>query len=204
MVTANGLHNPVPRDVVPTSGGDLIPERDDRRWTRRNILRLMIYGGWGVFALAGALPALAIKTLQEQKKAVAAGDRLVFATGANAGQTLNASSIPEGQTVQAFPEGKSDNQNNLIQLVKLPGVAANGGLVAYSAICTHLGCAVLPQLNGQGNMGCPCHGSVFNPANGAAVIGGPAPRPLPSLPIAVSAEGVIAATGAFSGPVGIS
>lgn len=204
MVTADGVHNPVPRDVVPASEGDLVPVRDDRRWTRRNVLRWMIYGGWGVFALAGALPALAIKTLQEQKKAVAAGDKLVFAAGTSAGQALNAGTIPEGQTVQAFPDGKSDNQNNLIQLVKLPGVAANGGLVAYSAICTHLGCAVLPQLNAQGNINCPCHGSVFNPANGAAVVSGPAPRPLPNLPLQVGADGAITAAGAFSGPVGVS
>ena len=204
MITADGVHNPVPRDVVTTSGGDLIPARNDRRFTRRNVLRWMIYGGWGVFALAGALPALAIKTLQEQKKAVAAGDKLVFASGASAGQALNASAIPEGQVVQVFPEGKSDNQNNLIQLVKLSGVTANAGLVAYSAICTHLGCAVLPQLNAQGNIACPCHGSVFDPAKGAAVVGGPAPRPLPNLPLQVGADGVVAAGGVFSGPVGVS
>lgn len=203
MITADGVRNPVPRDA----SGDtrtLQPTGDGRRFTRRNVLRLMIYGGWAVFGLAGALPALAIKTLQEQKKAVAAGDRLVVAVGANAGRPVSVNDIPAGQAVQAFPEGKSDNQNNLIQLVRLANRAENQGVVAYSAICTHLGCAVQGQLNAQGNIGCPCHGSVFNPASDAAVVAGPAPRPLPALPVQVAADGAITAAGAFSGPVGVS
>jgi Rieske Fe-S protein len=61
---------------------------------------------------------------------------------------------------------------------------------------------VLAQLNKEGNIVCPCHGSVFDPANGAAVLNGPAGRPLPGLPITVEADGGVAAAGSFDGPVG--
>src|SRR5215212_3268792 len=60
----------------------------------------------------------------------------------------------------------------------------NGEFVAYSAICTHQGCTVAYE---DGNLACPCHGSVFDPANGASVVAGPAQSPLPEIP--VKAEG---------------
>jgi Rieske Fe-S protein len=59
----------------------------------------------------------------------------------------------------------------------------SGDFVAYSAVCTHQGCTVAYK-NGQ--LACPCHGSVFDPANGAEVVAGPAPRPLPKIPVKVS------------------
>jgi Rieske Fe-S protein len=103
--------------------------------------------------------------------------------------------------VQAFPEGKSDNERNLIELVRLTADLP-AGLVAYSAICTHLGCTVLPRLSEQGYIVCPCHASMFDPAADARVVSGPANRPLPALPIEVSSDGVVRAAGGFAGPVG--
>ena len=82
-----------------------------------------------------------------------------------------------------------------------PGEDAKN-LVAFSAICTHLGCAVSGRLDGQGLIVCPCHASRFDPAQGAAVIGGPAPRPLPALPVLVRPDGTLVADGSFDGPVG--
>ena len=58
----------------------------------------------------------------------------------------------------------------------------SGDFVAYSAICTHRGCTVAYR---DGRLACPCHGSVFDPAQGAAVEAGPAPRPLPNIPVEV-------------------
>src|SRR5215218_5038409 len=60
----------------------------------------------------------------------------------------------------------------------------NGKFVAYSANCTHQGCTVAYK---DGNLACPCHGSVFDPANGASVVAGPPQSPLPESP--VKAEG---------------
>jgi Rieske Fe-S protein len=66
----------------------------------------------------------------------------------------------------------------------------SGDFVAYSAVCTHQGCTVAYR-NGQ--LACPCHGSVFDPANGAQVVAGPAPRPLPEIPIEVHSGEVLRA-----------
>ncbi len=66
----------------------------------------------------------------------------------------------------------------------------SGDFVAYSAVCTHQRCTVAYR-NGQ--LACPCHGSVFNPTNGAEVVNGPAQRPLPEIPVEVRDGEVIRA-----------
>jgi len=174
---------------------------EERLATRRRILRWAIRVGTGAFSLALLLPALALRSLTREVQEVTAGDLLVYATGDKAGLPVDVAAIEPVMAVQAFPEGKSDNERNLIELVRL---AANlpTGLVAYSAICTHLGCTVLPRLSEQGYIVCPCHASVFDPAADARVVSGPANRPLPALPIEVSSDGVVRAAGGFEGAVG--
>jgi Rieske Fe-S protein len=51
----------------------------------------------------------------------------------------------------------------------------DGQFVAYSVVCTHQGCVVLYR---DGELVCPCHGSVFDPARGGAAVRGPAREPL--------------------------
>ncbi len=63
-----------------------------------------------------------------------------------------------------------------------------GEFAAFSAICTHQRCTVLP---GSGELKCPCHGSRFNLATGA-VLGGPAPTPLPAVNVKVENGRVLA------------
>lgn len=58
----------------------------------------------------------------------------------------------------------------------------SGDFVAYSAVCTHQQCTVAYQKS-SGNLACPCHGSIYDPAKNAEVVNGPAPRPLPEIPI---------------------
>jgi len=174
---------------------------EERLATRRRILRWAIRIGTGAFSLALLLPALALRTLTREVQEVAAGDTLVYATGDQAGLPVDVAAIEPDMAVQVFPEGKSDNERNLIELVRL-AADLPAGLVAYSAICTHLGCTVLPRLSEQGYIVCPCHASVFDPAADARVVSGPANRPLPALPIEVSSDGVVRAAGGFAGPVG--
>jgi cytochrome b6-f complex iron-sulfur subunit len=64
----------------------------------------------------------------------------------------------------------------------------SGDFVAYSAVCTHQGCTVAYK-NGQ--LACPCHGSVFDPADGAAVVAGPAPKPLTEIPVKVQGGDIV-------------
>jgi rieske iron-sulfur protein len=169
------------------------------RTSRRRFLKWLIRTGYAAFAVAFLLPALALKTLTQQRKAIAAGDALVYATGDQSGHPIKATDIQPGEGVQAFPKGKTNDQDNIIELVR---VKESSSLVAYSAICTHLGCTVFAQLNNQGYIHCPCHGSEFDPVHGAKVVRGPAGRPLPSLHVQPGPDGVVVASSSFSGPIG--
>lgn len=63
--------------------------------------------------------------------------------------------------------------------------------MAFSAICTHLGCTVAPAGN---RLDCPCHGSVFDAFTGKN-LSGPAPRPLPGVVVHVAAGQVLTGSG---------
>jgi ubiquinol-cytochrome c reductase iron-sulfur subunit len=78
----------------------------------------------------------------------------------------------------------------------------NGRIVAYSKICTHVGCPVGLYQAGEALLLCPCHQSTFDVLRGARPIFGPAARALPQLPLDVDDEGYLIATGDFSSPVG--
>jgi Rieske Fe-S protein len=65
-------------------------------------------------------------------------------------------------------------------------------LVAYSQKCTHLACAVVPELD-RGRLACPCHKGYFDAATGRPVAGPPR-RPLPRVTLQVR-DGTIYATG---------
>jgi ubiquinol-cytochrome c reductase iron-sulfur subunit len=77
-------------------------------------------------------------------------------------------------------------------------------IVAYSKICTHVGCPVALYEQTTHHILCPCHQSTFDASTGATVIFGPAPRPLPQLPLAVDAQGYLVARSDFTQPVGPS
>jgi ubiquinol-cytochrome c reductase iron-sulfur subunit len=77
-------------------------------------------------------------------------------------------------------------------------------IVAYSKICTHVGCPVALYEQTTHHILCPCHQSTFDAANGANVIFGPAARALPQLPLMIDSEGEIAAASDFTQPVGPS
>lgn len=204
--SARRQSNPVPTADGSHRSEDLYraywqARQENRLATRRRILRWVIRIGAGSFSLALLLPALALRSLTREVKDISVGDILVYASGDRAGQPVKTEKLEPSTAVQAFPEGKSDNERNLIELVRLsPDLPT--GLVAYSAICTHLGCTVLPTLTAQGYIICPCHGSQFDPAHDAQVVNGPANRPLPSLPLTISADGAVVAAGQFEGPIG--
>jgi ubiquinol-cytochrome c reductase iron-sulfur subunit len=128
-----------------------------------------------------------------------------------------------GQMITMIPEGYAENQNVLAKatviIIKFapgelipgrpgsPGTVMNwtvDNIVAYSKICTHVGCPVALYEQTTHHILCPCHQSTFNAAQGAQVLFGPAPRPLPQLPIGTDAEGFLIATSDFHVPVGPS
>jgi ubiquinol-cytochrome c reductase iron-sulfur subunit len=128
-----------------------------------------------------------------------------------------------GQMITMIPEGYAEDQNVLAKatviIIKFapgqlipdrpgnPGTVMNwtvDNIVAYSKICTHVGCPVALYEETTHHILCPCHQSTFNAAQGAQVLFGPAPRPLPQLPIGTDAQGFLIATSDFHVPVGPS
>lgn len=90
-------------------------------------------------------------------------------------------------TVVDFPVG----QGKVVPINDKPAIVVNtpqGGLKAFSAICTHLGCIVEWDASRE-IIHCPCHDGRFNPINGA-VISGPPPAPLPELALTVEGDAV--------------
>jgi ubiquinol-cytochrome c reductase iron-sulfur subunit len=122
-----------------------------------------------------------------------------------------------GGLITVIPDGYQDNDDELAKaaaiLIKFypgqlqPPTVMNWtveNIVCYSKICTHVGCPVALYEQTTHHILCPCHQSTFNAPKGAQVIFGPAPRPLPQLPLMVNSEGYLAAAGDFHEPVGPS
>ena len=72
-------------------------------------------------------------------------------------------------------------------------VNTTGGVKAYSAVCTHLGCIVDYDATSN-HIVCPCHDGHFNPASGG-VISGPPPQPLPPVSVAVEKDQIFLVSG---------
>ena len=78
---------------------------------------------------------------------------------------------------------------------------AGDGVIAFSAVCTHAGCDVITWHADRRLLECPCHNSVYDPMEAGKVVGGPAPRPLPALPLRV-ADGRLVVAKPFTGRAG--
>ncbi|MFO7250194.1 MAG: Rieske 2Fe-2S domain-containing protein [Actinomycetes bacterium] len=134
------------------------------------------------------------------------------------GQPIRAADFNSpGGILSVVPEGYEHDLNALAKatliLIKLrPEEFKSGtnlnwtydGIVAYSKICTHVGCPAALYERTTNHILCPCHQSTFDAADGAKVIFGPAARPLPQLPITVDSEGYLVAQSDFQVPVGPS
>jgi rieske iron-sulfur protein len=125
------------------------------------------------------------------------------------GERIAPGRLAEGEVMTVFPEPRPGIESAPTLLARFPAGSFGGGTraafvaegyAAYSKVCTHAGCMVSEQ-EGE-TMVCPCHFGKFDLPNGAAVTGGPPPRPLPQLPLTVHADGYLVATGDFEGPVG--
>jgi quinol---cytochrome c reductase iron-sulfur subunit len=188
--------------------------------TRRRLLKLGLLGAGGTLALAAITPALSFgplfRTAPLYRTPWRRGRRLVNESD----RPLRADEIEEGAFYSAFPEGADkEEQGSPVIVVRLPRaqLALPGelarydaeGIVAYSSICTHAGCAItmyrspkFAPVEPRPALVCPCHYSTFDPATGGTVLFGPAGRPLPMLPLRVDGKGFLRADGNFSGAVG--
>jgi ubiquinol-cytochrome c reductase iron-sulfur subunit len=137
------------------------------------------------------------------------------------GTPIKASEVTIGSAFHVIPEGLNDLEDKLeekakaaVLLMRLKPEDLNvsperadwnyNGIVAYSKICTHVGCPVALYEQQTHHLLCPCHQSQFDITREAKVIFGPAKRPLPQLPITVDADGYLVARSDFTEPVGPS
>ena len=80
-------------------------------------------------------------------------------------------------------------------------MSTDTSIVAYSAVCTHTGCDVTSWHPDRQLLECPCHFSLYDPREGAKVVGGPSPRRLPALPLK-NVEGRLVVAKPFTGRAG--
>jgi ubiquinol-cytochrome c reductase iron-sulfur subunit len=190
--------------------------------TRRRLLKLAGGGAAGALGLALITPALSLGPAFDLAPFYEAPWRRGLRLVDEEGRLLRADEIAEELFYTAFPEdAPREELGSPIVVVRLapdalalPAGRANwapDGILAYSKICTHAGCAVsiyrTPKFaprQPKPALVCPCHYSTFDPATGGTVEFGPAGRPLPQLPLAVDGDGYLVAGGNFSDPVGPS
>jgi quinol---cytochrome c reductase iron-sulfur subunit len=195
------------------------------RFTRSGFFKLGLLGAGGTLGLALLTPAVSFGPLFHVGDFLRTpwrrGRRLVDESG----RPYKASEIEEKDFYLAFPEGTNNEEKEQMAaslvVIRLPpdqldlppnleGYDANG-ILAYSRICTHAGCAItlyraplFQPDEPKPALVCPCHYSTFDPATGGTVTFGPAGRSLPLLPVYVDSRGYLRAKGNFDGPVGPS
>jgi Rieske Fe-S protein len=176
--------------------------------------RAIVKGGLGVGLALGLSPAAAIGQDDPASVRPKAGDLLVRVDDP-ALKPLRADDIAPGTAqIMAWAMDPTEkivrrgSRLNRVMLLRLDEAVLVGetkaraaaGVVAYTAICTHTGCDVSDWLTDDGLLSCPCHFSKYDPKNGASVIDGPAPRPLPALPLRI-ADGQLVVAGPFTARV---
>ena len=197
-------------------------EEAGSRLSRRRLFKLALLAAGGGLATAVITPAASFGPLLRVKDYFGTpwtrGRRLVDEDG----RPYSASDIEEKDFYTAFAEGvdKEELGSSLV-LVRLPKTSLKlppelqgydaDGIVAYSKICTHAGCAIamyrvptFPPDEPHPALVCPCHYSTFDPSTGGTVTFGPAGRPLPMLPLTIDGKGHLRAKGNFNEAVGPS
>jgi quinol---cytochrome c reductase iron-sulfur subunit len=224
LAPSEQAEEPYPELSHPTevAAVEQIAVESGRHLTRKKLLGLAAGGAGAALGVALLTPLASFgpvfDTSRLRREPWRRGVRLVD----SAGRVLLADEVELDTLHTAFPEGADpDELASPIVVVRLePGRLdlpadrqnwAPGGIVAYSKICTHAGCAValyraphFDPTRPRPALVCPCHYSTFDPGTGGTVLFGPAGRPLPQLPLAVGPEGELVAVGGFSGAVGPS
>lgn len=150
--------------------------REDAPITRRDYLRMLVTISGGLFA---GTVAVALGLFRRRDDPTGREVRV-------------AAAIPSGGSARfRFPTDED------------PAIAirlADGSLVAYSSVCTHLSCTVLWNRDEE-RIDCPCHDGEFDPRDGR-VLAGPPPRPLPRIELVERPGGIYAASTIPGGPLG--
>ena len=188
---------------------------------RRSLIKRSLGAALGLSALS---PLILLRDLgplpgkELEKTTWKSGTYLVTDPG---NRRIRASDLEVGAVAQVLPEIKdpehrklSDIAKDAVLLIRLRPQEFNleadrlamthDGIIAFSKICSHMGCAVALYEQQTKHLLCPCHQSTFDVTRAAKVIFGPSARPLPQLDITIDDEGYLVARNPFSEPVGPS
>ncbi len=172
---------------------------------RRKVIKIAVAGVAMPWVLAG----------RHAQAAITLGDRLVDDDAEGTPVPLKATDLRVGKPVVAYPFDaknavvRNESRLNKIVLLKLADgeldattkARSAGGVIAYSAICTHQACDAKTWLPKEKALVCFCHSSKFLVLENGAVANGPATRSLPSIALALNGDQLVIA-GAFSAPPG--
>ena len=188
---------------------------------RRSLIKRSLGAALGLSALS---PLILLRDLgplpgkELEKTTWKTGTYLVTDPG---NRRIKASDLEVGAVAQVLPEiadpehrKLSDIAKDAVLLIRLRPQEFNlepdrlamthDGIIAFSKICSHMGCAVALYEQQTKHLLCPCHQSTFDVTRAAKVIFGPSARPLPQLDITIDQEGYLVARQPFSEPVGPS
>lgn len=141
------------------------------------------------------------------------GDRFQITKGALKGELLRPGLLKVGEApMVGFPYSPKDdvlrrkNRLNRLLMIELDPADMNeetrersaGGVLIYSALCTHRGCTIASWKAEEQHFRCHCHLSEFTPLDNARPINGPAKKPLAAVPVTVDDEGFVVATDEFT------
>jgi ubiquinol-cytochrome c reductase iron-sulfur subunit len=201
---------------------------EDSGWKQRPLIRRTLIGAMAVLPLPalwilrdlGPMPGNSLRYTAWQSGELIINDNTVSLDGTT-GQGIRPEDIQVGTLVNARPKAAlsaGDDFNDMmikssILLVRMNEADIKSqqeidwgyqGIVAFSKICTHVGCPVALYEQQTHHMLCPCHQSTFDLSEDGRVIFGPAARSLPQLPITVNSDGFLVARSDFDQPVGPS
>ncbi|MGW6914007.1 cytochrome bc1 complex Rieske iron-sulfur subunit [Kitasatospora sp. NPDC054939] len=193
---------------------------------RRKMIRNTLIGSMALVPLSGVVLLRDLGPLPEDKLQhtgwrEATPEKPLQLINMNTHEPMKPEDIIVGSLVFAMPEGLEEHDHDFqkqiakdaLMLVRIAPddikdkeSAEKGfdGILAYSKICTHVGCPISLYEQQTHHALCPCHQSTFDLADGARVIFGPAGHPLPQLKITTDHEGFLIATGDFDEAVGPS
>ena len=189
----------------------------------RKIIRRTLLGALGVFPLPLIVFLRDLGPLPGTKLRETIWDKGIHVVTDPTYRKIKAEDIPVGTLINAVPENLKEieeEEGNLNQrgkasiiLVRMDPadiVSQQGegwdyqGILAFSKICTHVGCPTSLYQQRTHHLLCPCHQSTFDLSDSGNVVFGPAARRMPQLPITVDQDGYLVAKSGFQEPIGPS
>ncbi|KQW11202.1 MULTISPECIES: Rieske 2Fe-2S domain-containing protein [Streptomyces] len=186
---------------------------------RRKLIRNTMFGALALFPLSGVMLLRDLGPLPGTKLRHTMWRKGLQLVNMNTNEPLRPSDVAVGSLTFAKPEGLEEHDEEfqteiakaalMIIRIQPDNIKdkrelewSHEGIVAYSKICTHVGCPISLYEQQTHHVLCPCHQSTFDLSDGARVIFGPAGHALPQLRIGVNDQGYLEALGDFEEPVG--